>query len=112
MVRAVGLSKAKEMVMLGRRLDGAEAERIGMINKAVNENELESEVHKWVDEIMKLPPLPVGLGKRVVDKSLDMDTMSSLDFTGQVQRMLMNTGDFKEAVTAKLEKRTPVFKGK
>ena len=100
------------MVMLGRRLDGAEAERIGMINKAVSEEELDNEVQKWVDEVLKLPPLPVGLGKRVVDKSLDMDTMSSLDLTSQIQRMLVNTEDFKEAVTAKLEKRTPVFKGK
>jgi hypothetical protein len=54
----------------------------------------------------------VGLGKRVVDKSLDTDTMSSLDLTSQIQRMLVNTEDFKEAVSAKLEKRTPYFKGK
>ncbi len=59
-----------------------------------------------------IPPLSVGLGKRVVDKSLDMDIHSSFDLTAQVQSMLLQTEDFVEGVRAKLEKREPSFKGK
>lgn len=63
------------------------------------------EVEKWLVEFKSLPPLSVGLGKRVVDKSLDADIHSSLDLTAQVQSMLLQTEDFVEGVRAKMEKR-------
>jgi enoyl-CoA hydratase/carnithine racemase len=112
LVRVIGLPKAKELVMMGRTIDGAEAERIGLVHKAVKAAELEGEVRRWIDEFLQLPPLSVGLGKRAVDKGLDTDVMSALDFTTQIQGMLLNTEDFVEGVRAKLEKRAPRFKGK
>ncbi len=112
LVRAVGLPKAKELVMTGRALDGAEAAHIGLVTKAVEEERLEEEVNQWCAMFLRLPPLAVGLAKRVVDKGLDSDLMSSLDHTSQVQSMLLKSEDFREAITAKLEKRAPHFKGK
>jgi enoyl-CoA hydratase/carnithine racemase len=112
LARIVGLPKAKEFVMLGRTVDGVEAQRIGLVQKAVPAEELEAEVRRWVDEILALPPLSVGLGKRVVDRAQDTDIGSSLDFTTQIQGMLINTDDFVEGVRAKLEKRNPLFQGR
>jgi enoyl-CoA hydratase/carnithine racemase len=112
LVRVVGLPRAKELVMLGRTIDGAEAERIGLVNRAVGADRLEEEVRRWVDEILQLPPLAVGLGKRAVDKAQDTDMVSALDHTTQVQSMLLNTEDFLEGVRAKLEKRDPSFQGR
>lgn len=112
LVRLVGLSKAKEMVMMGRTIDGAEAERIGLLNKAVRPENLDQVVRGWTEELLALPPLPVGLGKRAVDKSLDTDILSSLDANAQIQSMLLTSEDFTEGVRAKLEKRQPAFKGK
>lgn len=112
LVRAVGLPKAKELVMMGRTIDGAEAERIGLVNKAVEAEALDDEARLWADELLQLPPLSVGLGKRAVDKGLDTDVMSALDLTTQIQSMLLNTEDFVEGVKAKLEKREPSFKGR
>ncbi|MBW1680996.1 MAG: hypothetical protein JRJ83_06045 [Deltaproteobacteria bacterium] len=112
LVRAVGLPKAKELVMTGRRLKGDEAERIGLVHRAVPPEDLEGEVRAWCEEFLRLPPLAVGLAKRVVDKSLDTDMMTSLDSNAQVQSMLLCTEDFREAIGAKLEKRPPVFKGR
>lgn len=112
LVRAVGQGKAKELVMMGRTIDGAEAERIGLINKAVQAEALEEEVSRWVEELIQLPPLSVGLGKRSVDKSLDTDLVSSLDLSSHMQSMLVKTEDHVEGVKAKLEKREPVFKGR
>jgi len=112
LVRSVGLSKAKELVMMGRMIDGREAERVGLINKAVETEALEEEVQKWAGEFLEIPPLAVGLGKRAVDKSLDSDIMSSLDYNVQIQSMLLTSEDFQEAVKAKLEKRQPEFKGR
>jgi enoyl-CoA hydratase/carnithine racemase len=112
LARIVGLPKAKELVMTGRTIDGAEAEKIGLVNVAVKAEDLEEEAKRWSEEFLSLPPLSVGLGKRVVDKSFDTDIHSSLDLTAQVQSMLLQTEDFVEGVRAKLEKREPSFKGK
>lgn len=112
LVRAVGLPKAKEMVMTGRVIDGEEAERLGLINKAVETDALEEEGRKWVEEFVNIPPLAVGLGKRAVNKSLDCDIMLSLDYTVQIQNMLLKSEDFLEGINAKLEKRKPKFKGR
>jgi enoyl-CoA hydratase/carnithine racemase len=112
LVRALGLLRAKELVMMGRTIDGAEAERIGLINRAVEPEGVEDEVRKWAEELLGLPPLAVGLGKRMVDKGLDMDILSSLEVNAQVQSMLLRTEDFAEAMQARKEKRRPEFKGK
>jgi enoyl-CoA hydratase/carnithine racemase len=112
LTRIVGLPKAKEIIMMGRTIDGLEAERIGLVNRAVNGDHLDEEVKKWADEFIQLPPLSVGLGKRVVNKGMDMDIMSALDLTTQIQSMLLSTEDFREGVRAKMEKRAPSFKGK
>ena len=112
LVRVVGLPKAKELAMMGTTIDGEEAERIGLVNRAVEADALEGEVHNWAERFLRIPPLAVGLTKRAVDKSLDMDIVSSLDANAVVQSMLLKTEDFKEAITAKLEKREPKFKGK
>lgn len=112
LVRAVGLLKAKELVMMGRSIDGVEAERIGFINRAVEPEALETEVNKWGEELINLPPLAVGLGKRMVDKALDMDILTSLDVNAQIQSLLLKTEDFSEAIRARVEKRRPQFKGR
>jgi enoyl-CoA hydratase len=93
-------------------VDGVEAQRIGLVHRAVPTEDLDAEVQRWVDEILALPPLAVGLGKRVVDRAHDTDIGSSLDFTSQIQGTLINTDDFVEGVRAKLEKRNPTFQGR
>lgn len=112
LVRAVGLPKAKELAMTGATIDGEEAERIGLVNRAVEAKDLEAEVISWAGRFLRIPPLAVGLAKRTVDKSMDMDLVSSLDANAAVQSMLLRTEDFREAITAKLEKREPTFKGR
>lgn len=112
LARVIGVGKAKELVMLGRKVDGTEAERIGVVHRAVPAEELEPEVSAWVEEILRLPPLAVGSAKRVVDLSMDMGMEAALEYTGQVQASLINSRDFVEAVTAKIQNREPRFEGK
>jgi len=112
-VRAVGLTRAKELVMLGRTIDGKKAERIGLINKAVvNVAELEHQSRMLAGEFLNIPPLSAGLGKHALNNSFDIDIISSLGHTAQIQSMLMKSEDFQEGIKARLEKRKPEFRGR
>lgn len=53
--------------MTGRAITGREAERIGLANRAVAEDELDGAVQELVDELLACQPVPVGLAKRVLD---------------------------------------------
>jgi enoyl-CoA hydratase/carnithine racemase len=65
----VGLGRAKELIMTGRTIDGTEAERIGLANKAVAPDELDAATDALVAELLECNPLAVGLSKRVMDAS-------------------------------------------
>jgi len=111
LVRLLGVGRAKELIMLSRAVDGKKAAELGLVHRAVPEDSLEQELSAWVEEILCLPPLSVGLAKRVVDLSMDMGMQAGLEYTGQVQASLISSQDFAEAVRAKLEKRQPRFQG-
>lgn len=111
LVRILGVAKAKELVMLGRALDGSKAQELGLVNKAVSSDKMDQELDKWKEEILALPPLSIGLAKRVVDLSPDTGLQAALEYTSQVQASLITSRDFEEAIRAKLEKRQPKFQG-
>lgn len=109
--RILGAAKAKELVMLGRAVDGVKAAELGLVHKAVSQEEMEQELSAWTEEILALPPLSVGLAKKVVDLSSDMGLQAALEYTSQIQASLISSRDFEEAIRARLEKRQPRFQG-
>jgi enoyl-CoA hydratase/carnithine racemase len=111
LVRILGVARAKEFVMLGRAVDGAKAQELGLVNKAVSSDRLDQELNAWKEELLALPPLSIGLAKRVVDLSPDTGLQAALEYTSQVQASLITSRDFQEAIRAKLEKRQPQFQG-
>ena len=62
--QVVGLGRAKELVMTGKMIDGDEAERIGLVNRAAPIDELGAETQKLIDELLACAPVAVGLAKR------------------------------------------------
>jgi enoyl-CoA hydratase/carnithine racemase len=65
----VGLGRAKELIMTARIIDAAEAERIGLVNRVVEPEQLEQATQALVEELLANSPVAVGRAKRVIDAS-------------------------------------------
>ena len=110
--RLIGWQKACEVVMLARRLDAREIERLGMANKVVAPDELMAEARRWADEVAANPPLAVAAAKRGMRFALDSTFEANAHFLMAELRQLMRTADFQEGVQSFLEKRPATYEGR
>ena len=98
-------------MMLADKIDGVEAERVGMIYKYFKDEEFEGASWKIALKLARLPTKGLGLTKRLLNMSYHNDLDAQLNAEGEVQVMAAATHDFKEGVQAFLEKRKPEFRG-
>lgn len=108
----VGVQKAKELMFLGERISAEEAEQIGIVNRVVPADQLESETVKIAETLAKKAPISIGMTKKIMNHHLNRDLKTLLELEAQGQGICFQTEDFKEGVTAFFEKREPQFKGK
>ena len=109
--RCVGIQKAKELIYTGKTIDATEAEKIGLVNQVVVKDELMNTVMAMAERLAKGPSFALQLAKRMVNMSYDMDLKNFFSLEAAQQSICFLTEDSKEAVTAFVEKRKPVFKG-
>ena len=109
--RLIGWQKASAYMMLADKIDGVEAERVGMIYKYFKDEEFEDASWKIALKLARLPTKGLGLTKRLLNMSYHNDLDAQLNAEGEVQVMAATTHDFKEGVQAFLEKRKPEFRG-
>jgi enoyl-CoA hydratase/carnithine racemase len=81
----VGLGRAKELIMTGRAIDATEAERIGLVNRVVAPDELESATQALVEELLSNSHWAVGRAKRVMDASARPALAATLELEVAVQ---------------------------
>ena len=110
--RLVGPAKAKELIFTAKMVDAEEAERIGLINKAVPADELDNEVNTLAKQLAEGPTVAFGIAKKIINKGLSMDLSSVLECEAFGQTIAGTTEDAREGFMAFLEKRKPEFKGK
>jgi 2-(1,2-epoxy-1,2-dihydrophenyl)acetyl-CoA isomerase len=110
--RLIGWQKASALMMLADKIDGPEAERLGMIYKWFEDEEFEAASWKLAEKLGSLPTKGLGLTKRLLNQSVTNDLNAQLEAEGETQVIAAATEDFQEGVRAFLEKRKPVFKGK
>ena len=103
---------AMEMLLTGDSIDAATAERWGLVNKVVPQDELMNAAMDYARRIAANAPLAVQAAKELALRSRDLDLASGLRLEQLTNRMLMATEDAVEGPAAFREKRTPQFKGK
>ena len=110
--RLIGLHKAKELAFFGDVISAAEAERIGIVNHVVPDDQLDKFVDEWASRLANLPPIQLSAIKSQLNNSMLITMDKALEDEGWAQTVNMKTQDFKEAVRAFLQKDTPKFTGR
>jgi len=108
----VGPARAKEFLMRGRLVNGAEAQALGLVNHAVPAAEVMDTAVKMAEELNALPPLAVRWTKLSVNKWIKHQLNLILDASIAYEMLSINSRDHHEAAKAFIEKRPPVYKGR
>jgi enoyl-CoA hydratase len=109
--RIVGRGKALEMILTAATIDAEEAWRIGLVNRLVSPEELDSEVERLAQKLATKGPISERYAKEAISKGMDMTLGQGLGLEADLSFLLQSTKDRTEGINAFNEKRTPEFKG-
>ncbi len=112
LTRFVGKAKAMDMVLTGRMMDAAEAERSGLVSRVVPAAELIDEALKIAAQIAALSRPAVFLAKEAVNRAYETTLAEGVHFERRAFHSLFATEDQKEGMAAFVEKRKPAFKNR
>ena len=112
LTRLVGKSKAMDMMLTGRMMDAAEAERSGLVSRVVPADRLLDEAMTAARKIAALSPLAVVMNKELVDTALETTLTEGIRVERRLFHSLFAFEDQKEGMAAFVEKRKPDFKGR
>jgi len=110
--RAIGRTRAKELLMTARVLDAAEAHALGLVNRVAGPGKLLPTALAIADEIRALAPLAVRAAKAVVDEGVELPLAEAIDLEAARMHPLFETADAREGIAAFREKRRPTFEGR
>lgn len=112
LTRAVGKSKAMEMILTGKRIGAEEAKTLGLVSRVVPKEAYFEEAKKVADEIASKSPVAVRMAKMAVNKAFEMELTQGIDFERELFYLLFASEDKDEGMNAFIEKRKAEFKGK
>ncbi len=105
LVRLVGIPNAKDIILTGRRFDGNEAYRLGIVNRVgKTPQDMDTIIKNYMDELIDSAPLAVGLAKKLIDDCYGKDTAFGLELETLVSSQLLQTKDAMSGALARLQK--------
>lgn len=110
--RLIGLHRAKELAFFGDIISAAEAEALGLVNRVVPADELDSFVDDWASRLAAGPPIALSLTKGMLNDAMGMTMAQALEAEARSQSITLQSKDTVEAIGAFVEKREPEFNGR
>ena len=111
--RMVGLSKAKELVLTGELIDPEEAADCNLVHEVVEDpDDVGDRAREWADNLAGNAPLGMEHARELLNSALDTPLSEGLEQEAARGQELVDTDDYTEGFTARLEGREPEFKGK
>ena len=110
--RLVGFGRAMLMILTGEMIDAEEAERIGLVDLVVDDQDLASRTYELARTIAGYSPVALKLVKEAVRATLEMPLSAGLRYEREAFITAFASEDKKEGIAAFLEKRAPVFHGR
>ena len=112
LIELVGPAHARMILYTGRRIDSVEAERIGLINKMVEDEELNEHVLELARTIADNAPLSVAASKLTINEMLKDESKRDTGAMARMMEVCFNSADYKEGRQAFMEKRAPRWQGR
>jgi 2-oxoglutaroyl-CoA hydrolase len=111
LARLIGLGRAKDVIMRGRRIDAKEALALGLVTELTAPGDLDAAVERLIGELSRHSPLALAMAKRVLNQAYEGPLSQGLELEGLAYGLLQQTHDFREGVESFVQKRPPEFRG-
>lgn len=111
LARAIGVARAKDLILTARRVPADEAAAMGLVARAVPPARLREEALSWAGLVAANAPVSLRQAKRAVDQGFALPMEEALDLENRMYQDCLGTRDRVEALRAFAEKRKPVFRG-
>jgi len=112
LTKAIGKAKAMEMVLTGKFMTAAEAEKHGLVNRVVPVELYLEEAYRLAEEVAQMSPVAARLAKESVNRAFETQLDEGLHFERKNFYLCFASDDQKEGMNAFVEKRKPAFKGR
>jgi 2-(1,2-epoxy-1,2-dihydrophenyl)acetyl-CoA isomerase len=110
--RLVGLARARQMILLGREVDGEQAAEWGLVHETVPDDQLDAAADALVAELAAGPTVAIGLAKHCLHRSLELPLDQAMELEVLALELSSRSQDFKEGLRAFQERRAPRFEGR
>lgn len=112
LTRLIGATKAKELIFTGKMIDARTAEQLGLVNMVVPQDKFRETVRQFASELAQKAPVALKVAKALINKGAEISLDAAIALEREGFGVVASTEDLQEGVSAFIEKRKPVFKGK